>query len=233
MLNSLVDIFLRMLNLKNGLISHNIAKNKAIGLIFWWSAVESVQGDYVEFGVATGNSLRGAELAEKRAFSKKLSIPKIHRRIFGFDTFGAFSSEAVIDLHSNWSGSSFSDEFQKVNKRFKKSDNVKLFQVDVLDFQSSLDLTKENIFPTEIEKIAIAMFDMDLYQPTRVALECVYTRLDVGSILIFDEYFGFKGNHAAGEALAFSEFLGNHNNLKVRQFINYGMGGTSFIVSEK
>lgn len=233
MINTLVDRLVLVLNIENGLIAHNIGKNRALRLIFWWSAVENVKGDYVEFGVATGNSMRGAELAEKRAFSKKLAIPRIDRKIFGFDTFESFSSNAGIDSHENWHGSFFSDEFTKVKKRFRRSKNVKLFQADVLDFQTALSQNKGKKFPTEINRVAIAMFDMDLYQPTRVALECIYPLIDIGTVLIFDEYYGFKASVKHGEYLALTEFLACHDNLRVREFISYGMGGTSFIVYEK
>lgn len=42
-------------------------------------------------------------------------------------------------------------------------------------------------------RIAFAHFDMDLYGPTRYALERVYQRLTPGSILCFDEFHGYHG----------------------------------------
>jgi hypothetical protein len=82
MLNLLTNFFLKILSYSNGLIQHNIEKNKAIRLIFWWAAVENVIGDYVEFGVATGNSIKGAVLAEAKAHSKKLFIKRVERNIY-------------------------------------------------------------------------------------------------------------------------------------------------------
>ena len=41
--------------------------------------------------------------------------------------------------------------------------------------------------------ITFAHFDMDVYKPTRFALERIAPRLQHGSLLLFDEFHGYPG----------------------------------------
>lgn len=43
------------------------------------------------------------------------------------------------------------------------------------------------------QKIALASLDLDTYTPTRFVLDALRPRLDVGSILLFDELYGYPG----------------------------------------
>ena len=61
--------------------------------------------------------------------------------------------------------------------------------------------------------ISMAIFDMDVYQPTKDVLEKIIPRLTKGSVLVFDELNCPK---FPGETLALMEVLGV-NNLKLRR----------------
>ena len=64
--------------------------------------------------------------------------------------------------------------------------------------------------------VAMAIFDMDIYKPTKAALEAVLPRLTKGSVLVFDE---FNDARFPGETQAVSDFLGL-NNLRLRHYEN-------------
>ena len=60
--------------------------------------------------------------------------------------------------------------------------------------------------------VAMAIFDMDIYQPTKDALEAIKPRLTKGSILVFDE---LNCPQFPGETQALEEVLAI-NNLKLQ-----------------
>jgi hypothetical protein len=82
----------------------------------------------------------------------------------------------------------------------------------------------------ENERIACVLFDMDLYDPTRQALEWISKWLTQGCFLIFDEYFSFAGSMNLGEARAVREWLQEHPEFKLRDFGSYGSGGKIFVL---
>ena len=60
-----VDLVLFFWQRIPGLVIHNLAKARTLKTIFWHLNVDGLHGDYLEFGVAQGNSMRAAEIAEK------------------------------------------------------------------------------------------------------------------------------------------------------------------------
>jgi hypothetical protein len=66
----------------DGAIVHNIEKYLALNRIFYYAAVEGIQGDYLEFGIYTGSSFVCAIKCCKNNF-KYISTPppppSIHR----------------------------------------------------------------------------------------------------------------------------------------------------------
>ena len=71
----------------------------------------------------------------------------------------------------------------------------------------------------------MAVFDLDLYKPTKEALKAVIPRLSKGSILVFDEL-----NHNAypGETVAFLETF-SKNKVKLER-LPYSASKSYFIV---
>jgi hypothetical protein len=213
--------------------SHNIAKLNALRVIFHNLALDKVEGPYVEFGVAFGNSLNAALLANKKTAFKALGIPTIERKFFGFDTFKEFSSTSPEDEHKTWSGSLFSTNVKNVEKRFSKRKNVILLQTDVCSLATTtVDSLKLNNVILD-QKVAVVMFDMDLKAPTLSALIWIEPKLMPGSILIFDEFFGFAGDSTLGEAGAFAEFSEKYSDIVFREVMRYGTGGVVFQVSQR
>ena len=51
-----------------------------------------------------------------------------------------------------------------------------------------------------------------------------------GTVLIFDDWFCFRGNPNRGEQRAFREWLKRNPSIKVSEFHKYGAEGNSFIV---
>jgi hypothetical protein len=227
----LPDIVLRIFGLVPAYVFHNLAKARMLRLVFWHLALDKVPGAYVEFGVASGNSMRSAEIAEKKSSTKSLGVEKIERNLYGFDTFEGFASSFEGDQHEVWTGVNFSVDFERVKNRFKRSRNqIKLFKVDACKLGENYVGEQISDYVLD-ESIAIVLFDMDLSEPTHHALEFVKKKLVLGSILIFDEYNGFKSDENLGEYRALKKFLDENDNFKLRLLMRYGMGAAVFQIA--
>jgi|LakMenEpi03Aug12_release.lakeMendotaPanAssembly.Ray.scaffolds.fasta_scaffold799860_2 hypothetical protein len=90
MRNFVVDLLLRILQRTPGPVEHNLAKAKVLRRAFFQCSVDGVEGNYFEFGVAKGDSMKSATLANDYAHYQRLGIQKIERKFYGFDTFTGF-----------------------------------------------------------------------------------------------------------------------------------------------
>lgn len=126
----------------------------------------------LEFGVLRGQSLN--------YFAKSLPEAKI----FGFDSFEG--------LDENWTGNNLpKGAFNLGGKTPLVLDNVELIK-------GRVQKTMPDFLP-RINNLDIALihFDMDTYTPTKFVLDSLMPWLKPETIVIFDEYFGYRSweNH--------------------------------------
>lgn len=168
-----------------------------------------VHGYIFEFGVRYGQNL--ALMTSLRGIYEPYNH---NRKIVGFDTF-----EGFVDI----------DE-EKDGKIFKKGDyavpqNYEDFLGQVLHTHEQMSpiesLKKHELVKGDVSKtlpdylknhqetiVALAYFDLDVYQPTRDCLEALKPHLTKGSILMFDE---LNDANWPGETIALREVFGTHN----------------------
>ena len=79
--------------------------------------------------------------------------------------------------------------------------------------------------------VAIAFIDVDLGEPTRVALDFLKPALQVGSIIVFDDYLAYRGSLEKGVAGAFKDFQERNPEMQFRRAFDYGYGGQGFVRS--
>jgi hypothetical protein len=226
LLNKAVDVFLFFWQKIPPIVFHNAAKASMLKMVFWHLAVDGHRGAYLEFGVAQGNSLMAAVLANKNASAKIIGVEAVERTFYGFDTFDTFVSDDARDLHPTWNGAKFNDSFKNVQKRFVKYPFVNLIKLNVLEVHEmgySADLLNE-------DGAAVMLFDMDLYAPTIAALNWSKAVMRQGTFLIFDEPFAFSGDPKKGEGAAISKFKIENPDVVLREFSKYGAGGVVYIV---
>jgi O-methyltransferase len=229
--SAVVDIVLNIWQRVPAPVIHNLQKAQTIKLLFWHCAVDQLTGNYLEFGVAHGHSMKSAVLAERFSFSKAIGVKKINRNLIGFDTFEKFISTSDLDAHETWVGDLFNLPLEKIQKRFRRYENVSFIKCDASSLSSS---------PTEFVSQAslgingysmIILFDMDLYAPTLSALRWAKQTMQQGTFLMFDEFFSFAGDFDRGESLALKEFLDENPSIRVRDVMSYGSGGKVFVVA--
>jgi hypothetical protein len=148
--------------------------------------LNSLKGGIIaEFGVYKGQSIN--------FFAKKCP----NSRVFGFDSFEG--------LEENWYGfRSIQGAFNTYGKMPKVESNVKLIKGW---FEDTLPNFIQGL---KQEQISILHMDADTYKPTQYVLNALHKNLGTGSIIIFDEYFGYP-NWVLHEVKAFQEFIDTFN----------------------
>lgn len=176
----------------------------------------NVQGSIIECGV-----LFGGGLMTWAQLSTILEPINHQRRIIGFDTFSGFPSIAEEDKavgaseHAK-SGGLGIDAFQDLqecirvydtNRPLSHIEKVKLVKGDIKE--TVPQFIKEN--PHTV--ISLLYLDVDIFEPTLVALEHFVPRIPKGGIIAFDE---LNAEGYPGETIAVLQKLGI-NNLRIQR----------------
>jgi hypothetical protein len=157
-----------------------------------------IEGDYVEIGVYLGGS---ALTALNYLTEKKKTNAKHPRKAWLLDTFRGFSyEEANKSADIIWAGTCHLFGIEETKAYLKET---------LKDTGIPFELVENNIcinnLPLEITKIAVANIDVDLYEPTRAALDKVAGLMSVGGIIIAEDAASTPALY--GAFLALSEFL--------------------------
>ncbi len=188
-------------------------------LLFFYEIYRKIihtHGVIVEFGVRWGQTL--SILSALRGIFEPFNR---HRKIIGFDTFEGFKGISVEDGEK----CACVDGSFSVSPRYEEYLDKSLFlqeQLNPISHLKKYELVKGNAIdtiPQYFEKhpeslISLAVFDFDIYQPTKVALEAVKPRLFKGSVLVFDE---LCDDIFPGETIAVLETIGV-SSLRIERF---------------
>jgi hypothetical protein len=196
---------------------------------------ELVHGDIFEFGVYTGRSL--ALLAHYHEVNKK-SIHHIDftRRVVGFDSFEGLPGG---DEHPRWKTGMF-----RVNHSFhpicKKGERVTPEIIYMLfeKYELPPPIIEAGLFSQVLPKVigpkyqaaAVVHIDCDLYESTKAVLFGIQPALQEGTILLFDDWFNFRGSRHKGEQKAFFEFMERQKDWTYSSYQPYATFGNSFII---
>ena len=151
-----------------------------------------VPGDVFEFGILKGCSF--TRFAAFRQFYKQED-----KKLIGFDSFGEFpETEFEPDVkerlrHIELCGdeSIDKDQLKDVLSRKGTGENIELIEGDITQ-----------TLPKYVEdnpdlKVSLINLDVDIYEPSKVILECLYPRLSKGGVLILDDYGQWEGETKA------------------------------------
>ena len=133
-------------------------------------------GLYLEFGVGRGKSMRWI-------------AAEIDSTVHGFDSFDG--------IQEHWNGNPIGAFAQK--KMPTVSDNVELHV-------GYFDATVPEFLAIHDEAVAFLHVDCDLYSSTVTVFELLGSRLQPGTIILFDEYYNFH-RWQQHEFKAFQEFV--------------------------
>ncbi|HBE02018.1 MAG TPA: crotonobetainyl-CoA--carnitine CoA-transferase [Spirochaetia bacterium] len=188
-------------------------------ILFFYKIYKKIlhsHGIVIEFGVRWGQTL--SVLSALRGIFEPFNR---HRKILGFDTFEGFKGMSAEDgERSNCREGSYS-----------VSRNYEEYLSGIMTFQEQLnpmshirrfELIKGDAavtVPQYLEKhpetiISMAVFDFDIYKPTKAALSAIKPYLAKGSILVFDE---LCDDIFPGETTAFKEVFALRD-FKIKRF---------------
>ena len=182
-------------------------------LLFFYEIYQKIvntHGVIIECGVRWGQTL--SVMAALRGIFEPFNR---HRKIIGFDTFAGFKGISDKDgkLCNNKDGSfSVAPDYEKylsqvlaLQEALNPIAHLKKFELVKGDACETIPQYLE-AHPETI--ISLAIFDFDIYKPTRVALEALKPHMMKGSVLVFDE---LCDDIFPGETVALQEVFGLNN----------------------
>jgi predicted O-methyltransferase YrrM len=143
-----------------------------------YAVQQAPPGLALEFGVFKGTTIN------------HLARAAPDRHFFGFDSFEG--------LPEHWTGARYSPvNFNRRGKKPKVAANVSLIK-------GWFDATLPAFLAQETGSIGFIHVDCDIYPSTKIALELTLPRLMPGAVIVFDEFFNYKG-YELNEYKAFFE----------------------------
>lgn len=172
---------------------HHMPLSRALAFYEIYKQILTIKGSVVECGVASGVSLN-----MWISLHRLLEPLNKSRRFYGFDTFEGFPSTApedrneirthhVGDLNFTFNREAFLAHhadlpvYEKDGVATNGEHRVELIRGDILETLPDFRATHQQLV------VALLMIDVDLYAPTKAALEHILPRMSKGGIIVFDE----------------------------------------------
>jgi hypothetical protein len=223
--------------LSSNYIGRHGCLNTAMSFVTW----NQVEGDYLEFGVWEGSSFAAAYHAlqsnRQRHLAYGYDTPEYRRwkenplRFFAFDSFEGIpggEGERHVDYHEG--AYQCSEERFRANLKSKGVDLSRVATVRGFYDQTLNDKTKTQL---GLRKAAVVMIDCDLYESTVPVLDFLTDLVGQGTIIIFDDWFRFRGSPEYGEQRACREWLAKNPHIELIEYWREGPQAVSFLVNLK
>tara|TARA_B100000989_G_C19533052_1_gene471441 strand:- start:5685 stop:6419 length:735 start_codon:yes stop_codon:yes gene_type:complete len=208
------------LKLSNSQISNLILSRGDLTRILYYNQIYQLilgkPGTIMEFGVQYGLSL--SLFVKLRAIYEPYNYS---REIIGFDTFKGFTKNlSNYENNNDWKKGDYGvpKNFEKIIQELlnleENNSPLNWIKKSSLVKGDASKTIKDYLKKNPHTVIGMAIFDMDVYHPTKKVLEIIKPRLFKGSILVFDE---LNCKSFPGETVALLESIGL-NNLKLNSF---------------
>ncbi len=146
-------------------------------------------GALLEFGVSAGKSIR--------YFARRVGTRTVH----GFDSFEGFPDDGALPVGG--SGAKF------YVSKLTRGGNLPEVPSNVVLHKGWFTDTLPEFVAALREPVALLHIDCDIYSSTRDVFAALVGHLVQGTIIVFDEYYGFYG-WERHEFLAFQEIVAAH-----------------------
>jgi len=195
-------------NLHSNTFIDRIALSRILYFDKIYQDIINIPGVICEFGVQWGASL--VTLMNLRGIHEPYNYS---RKIIGFDTFSGFSHVdeqdggrvSIGDYRTVENYQEQLEEILRIHEANSPIGHINKFELVKGDVSITCEQWLDNN-PHAI--ISLAIFDMDVYKPTKDVLEKIIPRLVKGSLVVFDE---LNCPDFPGETAAVQEVLGLNN----------------------
>lgn len=198
-------------------------------LAAFWVRESKMEGDYFEFGVASG---RSAVSAIRAARLYGWNAPS---RFHLFDSFQGLPALDGLDAASEqFKEGDFAYSRASVIEHLERRGVWNPARIQFYEgwFSDTLTGWLQSSFPAG--SAAIVHIDCDLYESTRQVLDFVTPLLQPGTLVLFDDWNCFRGSNAQGERRAVLEWIGREDvPWSLEHYVSYGWSGAGFIVDMK
>jgi hypothetical protein len=188
-------------------------------------SASQVVGDYLEFGVYQGWTFVAAyHLAHKYDFN--------NMHFYAFDSFSGLPPISGVDesKYQQYEEGQYTCSIDMFKKNITRH-GVDQDKVTIVPGWFASSLNEGLMNELSLSKAALVWIDCDLYASTAPVLEFITGYLQDGTILVFDDWFAFRGDPNRGEQLAFRQWLQANPNIQASQFMKMGWHGNSFVIN--
>jgi hypothetical protein len=201
-------------------------KEQMLNLAMQYVAFNRIAGDYLEFGCYEGNSFIAAY-----HFARVQALDEM--RFYAFDSFRGLPPARGIDEDPDdamqYSGGDFACDAATFTRNLRGA-TVDLARVQIVEGVYRDTLVGALKTPLPVRAAAVVMIDCDYHESTQQALDFISDYVATGSVLLFDDWYNFKGRPDRGEQRAFDEWLTRNPAITAHRYLNFGWHGLSFIL---
>lgn len=178
------------------------------------AVMNNVSGDYHEFGVFKGRSFIRNACSFRRLLKGEDAAAM---KFWAYDSF-----EGLPETHDEYAPSHFSKgAFSAPRAEFLK--NVEHAGIDKRQVEIVAGFYDQSLTPELAEKvfskrkIAMTYIDCDIYESAVPIFDFITSGLQVGSVIVIDDWIRHHCHPAHGMQRAFNEWLARHPNIKMSQ----------------
>lgn len=190
------------------------ARASALAKVFFlheaYQRIRNMPGDIYVFGVWLGQDVVLFE-----SLRAMLEPYNASRKIIGFDTFEGYASISDLDRVSDvikpegYTANRSYEQYLEELLAYHRSENAMGHAVTHRLVQGDITQTApEYVTNNPASMVALAYFDLALYEPTLAALNSICERLMPGSLIVLDE---LNDPRYPGETIAFREWAQNRS----------------------
>jgi len=171
---------------------------------------QPIDGWYFEFGSHTGRTMRLAWDAFHVLYDWKY---------VAFDSFAGLPELEPIDRMPIWRKGALTTSEEDFVRMVVKHGMPREKLVTVKGYyDESLNRELQQRFLPE--RAAVVYIDCDLYKSTVPVLEFIKDFLQEGTVIVFDDWFCFRGDPERGQRRAFAEFCERNPELRFQTFVS-------------
>jgi len=249
LLNPLRRMAARFVAVDQAIENDRVVRDLSNTIIYKAACIQAsaiVEGDYYEFGVFRGDSMVKAYHSIELGFTEQqrlhsgrteqdaTEIKRIweNMRFFAFDSFRGLPRPHDIDKHTTeFAEGKYACSEEEFCQNLKRS-HIPVSRIQTIVGWFSDTCNNATVEQHGMKKAAIVHIDCDLYASTKTVLNFVGPLLVDGSIIIFDDWYCFRGSPFLGEQRAFNEWKTELSNWCFTEFQKEGAWRNSFIASK-